>query len=99
MVVFADATACGDAAFSFAPLGPSGEESFSTHAVTPGQVLHLAASFSARRRGCTSWHPRVRARRFREGLTCEAQAGLEAALGHLAGFIETSTRETADARR
>lgn len=100
VVVFADATACGDAPFTFAPLAPTCEESFSTHAVTPGQVLGLAGScFGAAPRGYVLAIRGHALDEFTEGLTGEARAGLEAALGHLAAFIETSRREIDDARR
>jgi hydrogenase maturation protease len=100
IVVFADAAAAGEAPFTFARLAPACEESFSTHAVTPGQVLGLAGScFGAVPRGYVL---AIRGRAlegFAEGLTREARAGLEAALGHLAARIEASRWEIDDERR
>ena len=100
IVVFADAAAGGDAPFTFAPLAPAGGESFSTHAVTPGQVLELAAScFGATPAGYVLAIRGHALEGFTEGLTSGARAGLEAALGHLVAFIEASQSETDDARR
>jgi hydrogenase maturation protease len=100
VVVFADATARGDAAFTFAPIAPSAGTAFCAHAVTPAQVLGLAAScFGAAPSGYLLGIRGHVLEGFGEGLTCEARAGLEAALGHLVRFIETTRLETADARR
>lgn len=92
VVVFADACVDADAAFAFGPVAPAPDEAFCTHAVTPGQVLRLATT-------CFGAAPRayllgLRARAiegFDEGLTTEAQAGLDAGLRHLVGFIEAET--------
>lgn len=100
IVVFADAAVAGEAPFTFAPLVPTCAESFSTHAVTPGQVLGLAGScFGAAPRGFVLAIAGRALEGFTEGLTHEARAGLEAALGHLAARIETSRWEIDDARR
>lgn len=100
VVVFADATTRGDAPFTLARLHPDGGEAFTTHAVSPAQVLHLAsACFGATPKGYVL---AIRGRAldgFGEGLSGPARAGLEAALDHLTGFIGTSRWETDDARR
>ncbi|MCU0255539.1 MAG: hydrogenase maturation protease [Vicinamibacterales bacterium] len=100
VVVFADATSRGDRAFSFAPLAPTGDTAFCEHAVTPAQVLGLAAScFGATPAGYVLGIRGHALDGFDEGLTPEARAGLEAALGHLVRFIETTRGETVDGGR
>ncbi len=100
VVVFADATTRGDAPFTLARLSPEDCDTFTSHAVSPAQVLHLAATcFGAAPKGYVL---AIRGRAldgFSEGLSAAARAGLEAALDHLTGFIGTSRWETDDARR
>ena len=110
VVVFADASIDAGAPFHFDPVDETPATACTTHSVTPGQVLGLARTcFSATPRGYLLG---IRARAldgFEEGLTPDAQAGLEAALAHLLRFIDeharvergvdTSRTETADARR
>lgn len=100
VVVFADATTQGDAPFTFTPVTATTDRSFSTHAATPGQVVHLATTcFGAAPR---AWLLAIRARRlgdFDETLSAEARADLEAAVTHVTGFIEGLRGESDDARR
>ena len=76
-----------------------------THFVTPGEVVSLAQACFGAAPPC--YLLGVRAHHmddFAEGLTPDAEAGLEAALVHLVRFIErqvsgTARLETSDARR
>lgn len=100
VVIFADAAAGTTTPFSLTPLSPADELRFTTHAVTPAQVLGLAGScFGA---APDAFVLAIRASAlggFHEGLSPDARAALDLAVGHVAGFIDRLTRETDDAGR
>ena len=84
VAVFVDATVEGDAPFYFRPVAAAPTEAGLTHFVTPGQVVSLAKACFGAAPPC--YLLGVRAYEmddFAEGLTPEAEAGLEAALAHL----------------
>lgn len=100
VVVFADATTRGSAAYSLSPLAPSADTAFCAHAVSPAQVLGLAGScFRASPRGYVLALRAHAIEGFAEGLSSEARAGLDAALAHLVRFIRAKAWETPDAGR
>jgi hydrogenase maturation protease len=88
IVVFADAVADADAPYYFQPVVAASSGQFTSHSVTPGEVLFLA-------RTCFEASPEayllgIRAYRLEyceEGLSPAALEGLEAALEHLRRFI------------
>ena len=88
VVVFADAAQDSESLYYFRPVTAAQGESFSSHSVTPGEVLLLAQS-------CFNAHPEayllgirpVSMDQFEEGLSAGARAALEAALEHLLRFI------------
>jgi hydrogenase maturation protease len=88
VVVFVDAAVDAEFPFYFRTLAPAAVSGFTSHGVTPGQVLSLAQS-------CFHVAPQgyllgIRARiadRFEEGLSAPAREALEAALEHLRAFI------------
>lgn len=91
IVVFVDAAVDVESPFYFRTLVPAAVSGFTSHGVTPGQVLSLAHT-------CFDVAPRgyllgIRARipdRFEEGLSAPAREALEAALAHLCAFIAKS---------
>lgn len=104
VVVFADAARDATGPFYFAPLEAAPTRPGSSHAASPAQIAALA-------RDCFGATPRcyvlgIRAHAlddFREGLTPEGAAGLEAALAFLVRFLDgpldSPELETTDARR
>jgi hydrogenase maturation protease len=97
VVVFADAAVDAEEAFYFRPCGPAPSDKFSSHSVTPGEVLLLAQS-------CFQKTPEayvlgIRASKleeFGEGLSEQAQQDLEAALAFLLGFLNPETQRHGD---
>jgi hydrogenase maturation protease len=89
VVVFADAAVDATEAFYFRPAEHRTVILASTHSVSPDQVLALAQScFAARPRGYLLGMRAHAMGDFFEGLSNEAQAGLEAALARVIAFIE-----------
>lgn len=88
-VIFADAAADATDDFSMCAVAESPLDSFVSHGLSPGQVLHLA-------RSCFGVSPEaylfgIRARtlnQFTEGLSAESEAALEAAAAWLRHFLE-----------
>jgi hydrogenase maturation protease len=88
LVVFADASVDADSPYYFRRIGAVPAERYSSHSVTPGEVLLLAKS-------CFNAVPEayllgIRAHvvdEFGEGLSAEAEAGLNSALQFLLQFI------------
>lgn len=90
VVVFADATTEGEAAFTFRRLQPAAGVTFSSHSVSPGSVLRLAAdSFGATTEGYVLAVRGYEFNEFGERLSAPAEANLEAALA----FITEALRE------
>ncbi len=95
MVVFADAAVDAGTPFYFRPCGPAPADQFSSHSVTPGEVLLLAQS-------CFQKSPEayvlgIRAtelQEFGEGLSAQARQDLAAALEFLIKFLEPKTKQT-----
>ncbi len=93
VVVFVDAATDAESDFYFRRVSPAESCAFTSHSVTPEEVLYLA-------RTCFSASPDayllgIRADvldRFQEGLTPAAQARLENALRHLEQFIADTLR-------
>jgi len=93
VVVFADAAVDSRSAFYFHPCTAAPSDRFSSHSVTPGEVLLLAQS-------CFQKSPEayvlgIRASKleeFGEGLSDQAQQDLDAALEFLLRFITTETQ-------
>lgn len=109
-VVFADAAVDADEAFYFRPIAAAPATACSSHAVSPGEVLGLARTcFGATPRGYVLGIRGHAMDGFREGLTADAEAALDAALVYLLRFIDaqacaqagaaTPGLERADARR
>jgi hydrogenase maturation protease len=94
-VVFVDATAAGDAPFTFVPARAQADASFSSHALSPGAVLECLG-----RLGATPLpHAHVLAIRghgFALGTppTRAARANLDAAFDHLAAWLAHSRERT-----
>lgn len=99
VVVFADATVEDASPYFFRPVTPTPTQAGLTHFVSPGEVVSLA-------RACFGASPPcyllgVRAHEmddFREGLTPEAEHGLQQALTHLVGFIRERVESAAGPR-
>lgn len=99
VVVFVDAATDAESDFYFRPVLPAQSAAFSTHGITPEEVLALA-------RSCFNASPEayilgIRADvldRFQEGLTPAAQARLEPALRYLQQFIARQ-QEQAEGRK
>lgn len=90
VVVFADAAREGPAPFTFEPVAPQGELTFTTHSVSPGAVLRLAREhFDSR---AAAYVLGIRGREFDdfgEGLSAAAEENLAAA----AAFLLAALRE------
>jgi hydrogenase maturation protease len=88
LVVFADADAGSEAPFYLRPVSPGPAGSFTSHSVSPGEVLRIAHScFDASPRGYLLGMRAVEVGRFEEGLSGEARKGLGAALEYLPRFF------------
>jgi len=89
VVIFVDAAIAGPEPFSFQRVTPGEGSSFSTHSVTPSQVLTLAADlFGARP---AAWLLGIRGYEFDEfgeSLSPAAQKNLAAAVGFLRNMVE-----------
>ena len=79
-VIFADASLDGEGAFSFTPLEPSMNISFTTHAMDPGSVLALCEELYGKRVRAFMLAIRGFCWDFHEGLSTNAEENLEAAL-------------------
>lgn len=91
-VVFIDAACEGPEPFSFRPLSPGDELSFSSHSVQPDGVLALAqALFQATAPAYLLGIRGYDFNEFGEGLSSGAQANLSAALEFLKPIIRTRT--------
>ncbi len=88
VVVFVDADAEGPAPFLARPLEPAGRPAFSTHALTPGTVLALAAElFGARPRAVLLGIRGYAFDGFGERLTRRAEENLRAARAWIAAAL------------
>jgi len=88
LVVFVDADAEGPAPFLARPLEPSGRPAFSTHALTPGTVLALAADlFGVRPRAVLLGIRGYAFDGFGERLTPGAENNLRAARAWIAAAL------------
>jgi hydrogenase maturation protease len=88
LVVFVDATVEQASPFSFGPVAAAPPRAGLTHFVSPGEVVSLAQACFGAAPPC--YLLGVRAHEmddFREGLTPEAESGLQQALAHLVEFI------------
>jgi hydrogenase maturation protease len=89
IVVFADAAEDADSPFYFHPVTPSATSAFTSHSVTPGEVLGLARTcFGASPAGFLLGMRAYDVNRFHEGLSPAAREGLESALQYLLLLIE-----------
>jgi hydrogenase maturation protease len=94
VVVFADAAVDAGESFYFRPCAPAPSDKFSSHSVTPGEVLLLAHS-------CFQKSPEayilgIRASKmeeFGEGLSEQARQDLESALEFLLRFLTTEAQK------
>jgi len=83
-VVFADAAAAGPEPFSFEPVEPAGRAGFTTHSVSPGELMALAAAlFGSTARGYILGIRGYAFDAFGERLSPRARANLDAALAFL----------------
>lgn len=89
VVVFVDASVRGDGPFSFDPVTPRHDSSFSSHGMSPSELLGLAESMAGRAIPCyllgvrgTSFEP------FTESLSAGAQSNLEQALEFLVVLLQ-----------
>lgn len=103
VVVFVDADAEGPAPFLARPLEPAGRPAFSTHALTPGTVLALAAElFGARPRAVLLGIRGYAFDGFGERLSRRAEENLRAARAWIAAALAPpaggSDEPTADGR-
>ena len=88
IVVFADAAVDSESLYHFKPITAAQGGNFSSHSVTPGEVLLLAQScFNARPEAYLLGIRAVSMDKFEEGLSADARAALEEALEHLLRFI------------
>ncbi|MFO7589022.1 MAG: hydrogenase maturation protease [Gemmatimonadota bacterium] len=88
VVVFVDADASGPAPFLARPLEPAGRPAFSTHALTPGTVLALAAElFGTRPRAVLLGIRGYAFDGFGERLTRQAEENLRAARAWVAAAL------------
>jgi hydrogenase maturation protease len=90
IVVFVDAAADARSPFYFRAVPPAAVEGFTSHGVTPGEVLGLAQTcFHAKPQGFLLGIQAPALDRFEEGLSSTARKGLQAALDHLLAFIQS----------
>lgn len=88
-VVFADASVTGDGPFSFTPVAPAAEISFTSHSIPPGTVLAMARSlFGARVRAFALGIRGYHFNEFGESISEKAQQNLHAAVR----FLEETIR-------
>jgi hydrogenase maturation protease len=88
VVVFADADPLSDGPFYLRRVDPAPGGRFTSHNVSPGEVLHLARTcFNASPEGYLLGMRAAVLDRFDEGLSVPAREGLEAALRYLPHFI------------
>jgi hydrogenase maturation protease len=87
VAVFVDASVSAPEPFSFEPLPPAAEVTFTSHSVSPGSIMKLAADhFGPAPR---AWVMAIRGYsfEFQEGLTDEAERNLDAAVKFLSDFL------------
>ncbi|MEA3278085.1 MAG: hydrogenase maturation protease [Pseudomonadota bacterium] len=89
-VVFVDASASGPAPFSFRPVEPEQDGTYTTHAMSPGAVLRVLEQISAAKPPPT-WLLAIRGYQFKLGTPASEQANqnLAEASGFLAEFLCT----------
>jgi len=88
IVVFADAARDAESLFYLKPVGSAHGRGFSTHSLSPGEVLLLAQScFKAEPQGYLLGMKATSMDQFEERLSEVAAAALEAALARLLQFI------------
>jgi hydrogenase maturation protease len=94
IVVFADAAADAESLYYFREVSPTSVDAFTSHGVTPGEVLALASScFKASPAGYLLGMRAQTLDRFEEGLSAAAREGLDAALEHLREFLAAQRAE------
>ncbi|MCL2102548.1 MAG: hydrogenase maturation protease [Syntrophorhabdaceae bacterium] len=92
VVVFADADSSCSEPFYLRPVFARHIPGFTSHSVSPEEVLHIAQScFNASPRGYILGMRAQILEPFSEGLSPSAQEALEAALEHLLEFISVKT--------
>jgi hydrogenase maturation protease len=88
VVVFADAALDAESAYYFRQISAGPSQKYSSHSVTPSEVLLLAGScFNAAPQAYVLGIRAHNLEEFGEGLSSEAQEALEAALQFLLNFI------------
>jgi len=92
-VVFVDAAEVGPEPYSFEPVEPKDDLGFSSHGCQPGQVMALADKlFGAATKGYILGIRGYEFNEFREALSSQAQANLDAATEFLKTFLTAETR-------
>ncbi len=94
VVVFVDASIDAPEPFSFEPLVPADEVTFTSHSVSPGSIMKLCADHFGP--APQAWVMAVRGYtfEFEEGLTERAQRNLEEALAFLSDFLTKRSHES-----
>ncbi len=97
IVIFADASVERETAFSFRPVKPDPQATFTTHSLRPGAVLALAEDcFKAKPR---AWMIGIRGHdfnRYEEGLSEAANRDLEEAIAFLLPLISAPDFDTCE---
>jgi hydrogenase maturation protease len=97
-VIFADAAVAGPEPFSFAPLAPKRQMSFSTHSVDAATVLGLAEEmFEAKTKGYLLGIRGYSFAMFTEKMTAQAEANLAAAIEFLTPLLRQGPKALAEA--
>ncbi len=94
VVIFVDASVDAPEPFSFERLAPAGEVTFTSHSVSPGSIMKLAADHFGPAPEAYVMAIRGYSFEFEEGLTEPAQRNLEAALTFLSDFLSRRSRES-----
>jgi hydrogenase maturation protease len=91
VVVFIDASVSGDEPYEFKRVTPKHVESFSSHSVSPEQVLGLAGNlFNAETEGYMLGIRGYSFEMFKENMTDKARSNLELAAYRLAAALKSS---------
>jgi hydrogenase maturation protease len=94
VVIFVDASLNAPEPFSFEPLTPADEVTFTSHSVSPGSIMKLCADHFGP--APQAWVMAIKGYsfEFEEGLTEQAQKNLDEALTFLSDFLSKQSHES-----
>lgn len=95
IAVFVDAAVAGDEPFSFTPITPQRQQSFSSHSVSPAALMAMANDlFNARCQGHLLAIRGYSFDMFVEAMTPQAEANLQEAIRFMQGWLDALAKES-----